>query len=81
MVRRFLVMLPVISARLACIAGFFRVQDLGALDFFIVPTYRTHSALEMDCPLPRPVQPPKRSTVWKVPEVGGLHHHDERRAA
>jgi hypothetical protein len=43
-------MLPVISALLACIAGFFRVQDLVALDFFTVPTYHTHSALQMDSP-------------------------------
>jgi putative transposase len=43
--------------------------------------YRTHSALEMDCLVPRPVQPPERGTVWEVPEVGGLHHHDGRRAA
>ena len=73
-------MLPVISALLACIAGFFRVQDLVALDFFTVPTYRTHSAFEMDCLVPRPMQPPARGTVWEVPEVGGLHHHDGRRA-
>jgi putative transposase len=43
--------------------------------------YRTHKALEMDCPLPRPVQPPELGTVWEVPEVGGLHHRYERRAA
>jgi putative transposase len=43
--------------------------------------YRTHRALEMDCPLPRPVQPPELGPVWEVPEVGGLHHRYERRAA
>jgi putative transposase len=43
--------------------------------------YRTHKALEMDCPLPRPVQPPELGPVWEVPEVGGLHHRYERRAA
>jgi putative transposase len=43
--------------------------------------YRTPSALELDCPLPCLVQPPERGPVWEVPEVGGLHHHNERRAA
>jgi putative transposase len=43
--------------------------------------WRTHRALAMDCPRPRPVQPPKVGPVWEVPEVGGLHHHYERRAA
>jgi putative transposase len=43
--------------------------------------YRTHRALAMDCPLPRPVQPPELGTVWEAPEVGGLHHRYERWAA
>jgi putative transposase len=43
--------------------------------------WRTHRALEMDTPVPRQVQPPKVGPVWEVPEVGGLHHHYERRAA
>jgi putative transposase len=43
--------------------------------------WRTHRALEMDCPIPRPVQRPELELIWKVPEVGGLHHHYERRAA
>jgi putative transposase len=43
--------------------------------------WRTHRALEMDCPVPRPVQRPKDGAIREVPEVGGLHHHYERRAA
>ena len=43
--------------------------------------WRTHRALAMDCPLPRPVQRPEVGLIWEVPEVGGLHHHYERRAA
>jgi hypothetical protein len=35
----------------------------------------------MAAPKPRPVQPPALGSVEEVPEVGGLHHHDERRAA
>jgi putative transposase len=44
-------------------------------------TWRTHRALDMDTPVPRPVQPPELGPVQEVPEVGGLHHHYERRAA
>jgi hypothetical protein len=40
--------------------------------------YRTHRALDMDTPIPRPVPPPEPGRVRQVPEGGGLHHHDER---
>jgi putative transposase len=43
--------------------------------------WRTHRALEMDCPVPRPVQRPDVGLIREVTEVGGWHHHDERRAA
>jgi putative transposase len=43
--------------------------------------WRTHLALAMDSPDPRPVQPPALGPVIAVPEVGGLHHHDERQGA
>jgi putative transposase len=43
--------------------------------------WRTHRALDMDCPVPRPVQRPELGLIWEVPEVGGFHHHYERRAA
>jgi putative transposase len=43
--------------------------------------WRTHRALDMDCPLPRSVQQPGDGSIREVPEGGGLHHHDERRAA
>ena len=42
---------------------------------------RTHLALDKDAPEPRSVQPPDRGTVVEIPEVGGLHHRYERRAA
>jgi putative transposase len=43
--------------------------------------WRTHRALDMDCPRPRPVQQPGDGSIRELPEVGGLQHHDERRAA
>ncbi len=43
--------------------------------------WRTHRSLEMDTPLTRPVQGAGLGVVRKVAEVGGLHHHYERRAA
>ncbi len=42
---------------------------------------RTHLSLEKDAPIPRTVQPPELGTVVEFPEVGGLHHRYERRAA
>lgn len=54
----------------------------------IVKTYfeyyersRTHLALEKDAPESRAIQPPALGTVVGLPQVGGLHHRYERRAA
>jgi hypothetical protein len=41
----------------------------------------THLALEKDAPLPRPIARPTARRVVAIPEVGGLHHRYERRAA
>jgi hypothetical protein len=37
--------------------------------------------LQKDCPEQRDVQPPDVSRIVSIPEVGGLHHRYERRAA
>jgi transposase InsO family protein len=42
---------------------------------------RTHLSLGKDAPEPRAVQPPTMGEIVKLPEVGGLHHRYERRAA
>ena len=42
---------------------------------------RTHLSLDKDCPEPRPVHPPTAGNIIAFPEVGGLHHRYERRAA
>src|ERR1700686_31219 len=38
-------------------------------------------ALDKDTPIPRLVTPPANGTIVAIPEVGGLHHRYERRAA
>jgi putative transposase len=42
---------------------------------------RTHLSLQKDAPMSRPVQPPDSGRVIALPQVGGLHHRYERRAA
>jgi hypothetical protein len=41
--------------------------------------WSTHQALDMDAPEGRAVQ--ALGAVVEIPEVGGLHHHYEHRAA
>ena len=43
--------------------------------------WRTHLSLAMDCPDTRPVHPPEQGAVVAFPDVGGLHHQYERKAA
>jgi transposase InsO family protein len=43
--------------------------------------WRTHLSLEKDTPESRPVQLPEAGRVVAVPQVSGLHHRYERRAA
>src|SRR6266566_6209638 len=42
---------------------------------------RPHLSLDKDAPEPRPIQGPKLGRVVAVPQLGGLHHRYERRAA
>jgi putative transposase len=42
---------------------------------------RTHLSLAKDTPEPRPVHPPQLGAVVAIPQLGGLHHRYERRAA
>ena len=42
---------------------------------------RPHLGLQKDAPEPRPVQGPDVGRIVAFPEVGGLHHRYERRAA
>ena len=42
---------------------------------------RTHLSLDKDCPEGRPIHPPAAGKIIPFPQVGGLHHRYERRAA
>ena len=42
---------------------------------------RTHLALAKDAPEPRAVDRPENGRIVAIPQVGGLHHRYERRAA
>jgi putative transposase len=42
---------------------------------------QTHLSLAKDTAEPPEVQPPERGPVIGIPQVGGLHHRYERRAA
>src|SRR5260370_29137221 len=42
---------------------------------------RTHLALAKDAPEHRAVEPPQQGRVVAIPQVGGLHHRYQRRAA
>ena len=42
---------------------------------------RTHLALAKDTPEPRTVEKPEDGRVEAIPQVGGLHHRYQRRAA
>jgi len=42
---------------------------------------RTHLSLDKDCPRPRPIQTCSSGKIIAFPQVGGLHHRYERRAA
>jgi putative transposase len=61
-----------------------RLLDPQSFVFCVAGLYhgaRTHLALDKDAPETRAVQPPERGKVIEIPEVGGLHHRYERRAA
>ena len=42
---------------------------------------RTHLALAKDAPEPRAVARPENGSIVAIPQVSGLHHRYERRAA
>ena len=42
---------------------------------------RPHQSLDRNAPVAREVEPPAKGKIISLPQVGGLHHRYERRAA
>jgi len=51
----------------------------GFMDYY--HRSRTHLGLQKDTPEARSIQPAEAGRIMAIPEVGGLHHRYERRAA
>ena len=74
------------SARRECLDHVIVVNEAGVRQLMTrycsyYEQARTHLALDKDAPIPRPVMPPGDGDIVAIPEVGGLHHRYERRAA
>src|SRR5215471_3451061 len=61
--------------------GALAIQYYGYLIVDLYHRSRTHLTLNKDSPEPRAVQLAKIGRVVALPQVGGLHHRYERRAA
>ncbi|HXN22723.1 MAG TPA: hypothetical protein VOA41_08280 [Candidatus Dormibacteraeota bacterium] len=57
------------------------LQRILNLYFAYYQRSRTHLSLAKDAPEPRQIQRPELGEVIELPQVGGLHHRYERRAA
>jgi hypothetical protein len=62
------------------------IGQIVAADFFddalsFVLQSLTHLSLNKDTPIHRPIAPPGDGRVVAIPQLGGLHHRYERRAA
>jgi transposase InsO family protein len=65
----------------AIISGERHLRGLLSSYFHYYHNTRTHLSLGKDCPESRPIHPPAAGKIIAFPEVGGLHHRYERRAA
>jgi transposase InsO family protein len=63
------------------IAGERHLRGVLSSYFHYYHKTRTHLSLDKDCPESRPIHPPAAGKIIAFPEVGGLHHRYERRAA
>jgi putative transposase len=63
------------------ILGESHLRKILGRHFHYYHKYRTRISLEKDAPEPRPIQAANLREIVEIPEVGGLHHHYERRAA
>jgi putative transposase len=75
------------SVRRECLDHVIVLNEVGLLRLMTLyrayyERSRTHLSLDKDAPIPRPVTPSRDgAAVVAIPEVGGLHHRYERRAA
>ena len=74
------------SARRECLDHVIVFSATGLLRLMqLYGTYcersRTHLSSNKDAPIPRPIAAPGEGRVVAIPQVGGLHHRYERRAA
>jgi transposase InsO family protein len=74
------------SIRRECLDHVIVVNEIGLsriLTRYLVYYHRsrTHLSLSKDSPHPRPIAPPTLGPVVASPQVGGLHHRYDRRAA
>ena len=74
------------SARRECVDHVIVFSEAGLLKLMAgyrsyYERSRTHLSLDKDTPIPRLVTPPGDGAIVAIPQVGGLHHRYERRAA
>jgi putative transposase len=72
------------AASVSITSSFFserHLRDVLSSYFQYYNKTRTHLSLNKDCPESRPIHPPTAGKIIPFPEVGGLHHRYERRAA
>jgi len=74
------------SARRECLDHLIVCTELGlrrALQDYVeyYQRSRTHLALDKDAPISRSIAHPNQGTIVAIPQLGGLHHRYERRAA
>ncbi len=74
------------SIRRECLDHMIVMNEIGLAR--LLPRYlayyhqaRTHLSLAKDSPQSRPIAPPTLGPVVAIPQVGGLHHRYDRRAA
>jgi putative transposase len=65
----------------AIILGESHLREILGRHFRYYHKYRTHLSLEKDAPEPRPIQAANVGDIVEIPEIGGQHHHYERRVA
>jgi len=71
------------SIRRECLDHVIVLNQRGLLNAYVAyyVRSRTHLSLNKDAPISRDVARPADGDIVAIPQVGGLHHRYERRAA